>query len=319
MAGLVYDCFTFFNELDLLEIRLNVLFEAVDKFVLVEADRTFTNKEKPFYFDENKEKYKQFSNKIIHIKIVDYPETKNAWDMEHYQRNQIVRGLIGCSLDDTVLIADIDEIPNPEIIMDYKRNGKDVCALEQIFFYYYLNYQKCIDKYWYFAKIARYYEIFSNNNTPQKIRMENDTKTIKNGGWHFSYLGGVEAIKYKIQSFAHQEYNNENYINNKIENKLKLGFDIFDRKDYRFIPVKITRKSHPQYIIDNKHKYAHLIYPYINQCIVMKNTLYCLGLSLFALPKKIIIGIVKMIVPQGIVNKIKNMPLKPCPRRNARH
>jgi beta-1,4-mannosyl-glycoprotein beta-1,4-N-acetylglucosaminyltransferase len=293
----------FFNELDLLEIRLNILAEVVNKFVLVEADRTFTNKEKPFYFEENKERYRQFFDKITHIKISEYPETKDAWDMEQYQRNQIVRGIARCSLDDIILISDLDEIPNPEIIEDYKETGSGVCKLKQFHFDYFLNYQRCGEnKYWYPAKIARYTDVISNNYTPQMIRSKNDIKAIKNGGWHFSFLGGIENIKYKIRSFAHQEWNNENYINDQIEYKIRMGLDLFDRKDRRLIPVKITNKKHPQYIVDNKEKYAHLIFPHINQYIVIKNTLYCLPFLL----KKTIKRIAKIILPKSIVQRIKN-------------
>jgi len=301
---MVYDCFTFFNELDLLEIRLNVLSGVADKFVLVEADRTFSNKKKPFYFDENKERYKKFFSKIIHIKIMEYPETKDAWDMEYYQRNQIARGLLGCSSDDVVLISDLDEIPNPTIITRYRKSGTGICKLKQVAFYYYLNYQKCITKYWNPAKIMRYKEIISNNYTPQKIRMENNCKTIRNAGWHFSYLGGMESIKYKIQSFVHQEFNNATYVNDDIENKVRLGLDLFYRCA-RYIPVKITNKTYPQYIVRNHEKYGHLIYSQINYSVVIKNTLYCIGHIIINFVKRIVVGIIKTILPKRVTNKLK--------------
>jgi len=302
---MVYDCFTFFNELDLLEIRLNILSKVVDKFVLVEADRTFSNKKKSFYFEENKERYKQFSNKIIHIKIMEYPEIKDAWDMEYYQRNQIACGLAGCSSDDIVLISDIDEIPNPEIITRYRETGADICKLEQVLFYYYLNYRRCVTKHWCAAKIMRYKDIVSNNYTPQKIRSEGNGETIKNGGWHFSYLGGMDSIKHKIQSFAHQEFNNTTYVNDDIENKVRLGLDLFNRKGYRYIPVKITNKTHPQYIVQNQERYAHLIYSHINHTVVIKNTLYCIGPVFIHFLKRIVIRIIKTILPKTVTNKLK--------------
>jgi beta-1,4-mannosyl-glycoprotein beta-1,4-N-acetylglucosaminyltransferase len=319
-----------------LEIRLNILSPVVDKFVLVEADRTFSNKEKPFFYEENKERYKRFLDRIIHIKITDYnfetwqgeyckplikinmtqKEYQAAWDMEHYQRDQIARGLVNCSPDDIVIISDLDEIPNPEIIKRYKENGNSICKLEQVCFYYFLNYQQCgPNKYIYVATITRYKEIFSNDYTPDKIRWENNAKNIRNGGWHFSYLGGIESIKYKIQSFSHQEYNNENYINNKIMSKIYYGLDLFDKKGSRFIPVKINCKSHPEYIFNNINKYTHLIYPHVNQSIAIKNTLYCWGLYLFTLTKEAIIKILKKILPKSILNKIINIK-KLCEQKN---
>jgi beta-1,4-mannosyl-glycoprotein beta-1,4-N-acetylglucosaminyltransferase len=331
MSGLVYDCFMFFNELDLLEIRLNVLSEVVDKFVLVEANKTFTNKDKPFFFEENKERYKAFIDKIIHIKIEDYnfepfteveypiplvkpnmsqKEYHSAWNMEHYQRNQISRGLVHCSLDDVILISDLDEIPNPKAITHYKENGSGIYHMEQLLFYYYLNYQKGIPKYLYAAKITRYKEIVDNHYTPQNIRNYRSAKKLKHGGWHFTYLGGVEAIKYKLRSYSHQEFNNDRYINDKIETKIHKGLNLFDQIGIRFIPVKITSKSHPEYIFDNIKKYSHLIYPHINYYIIIKNTIICFIVFFFALPKKLITKIAKFILPKTIVDKIKNRNLR---------
>jgi len=297
----IYDCFLFFNELDLLEIRLNVLSEVVDKFVLVEADRTFTNKSKPFYFEKNKDRYKYFLDKIIHIKINEYPDTGDAWDMENFQRNQIEHGIAQCFPDDIILISDLDEIPNPEIIMEYKEKGCGICKLRQIHFAYFLNYQRC-DKYWYPAKIARHKDITTSDYTPQNVRSRSlkTKRTIKNGGWHFSFLGGMENIKYKIQSFSHQEWNNSHYVNNQIDKKIRMGLDIFDRKYIRLLPVRITKK-HPQYIIDNQEKYAHLIYPHVSRFIAVRNTIYCLPYLLIKKAR----AKIKKILPQCIIQKIK--------------
>jgi len=301
MTAVVYDCFLFFNELDLLEIRLNVLSEAVDKFVIVEASKTFSNKEKPFYFEDNKKRYKHFLDKIIHIKINEYFNIEDTWAMENFQRNQIERGITQCLPDDIILISDLDEIPNPQIIIDYKKNGNGICKLRQIHFAYFLNYQRC-DKYWYPAKIARYKDITSNNYTPQNIRSRllKTKMTIKNGGWHFSFLGGMENIKYKIQSFSHQEWNTDHYVNDQIDKKIRMGIDLFGRKHIRLVPVKITKK-HPQYIIDNQEKYVHLIYPHISRFIVVKNTIYCLPYLLI----RTIRAKIKKIFPQCIIHKVK--------------
>ena len=309
----VYDCFLFFNELGLLEIRLNVLFGVVDKFVLVEADRTFTNKSKLLYFDENKDRYKCFLDKIVHVKISEYPSIGDAWDMENFQRNQIEHGITQCFFDDIILISDLDEIPNPKIIMDYKKNGNGICRLRQMHFAYFLNYQRC-DKYWYPAKIARYKNITLNNYTPQNIRSRSlkTKRTIKNAGWHFSFLGGMENIKYKIQSFSHQEWNNDHYVNNQIDKKIRMGLDLFDRKHIRLIPVKITKK-HPQYIFDNQEKYAHLIYPHMNRLVVIKNTIYCLPYLLIRAIK----ATIKKILPQCIIKKIKLMCKRTTINRNV--
>ena len=118
---MIYDCFTFFNELDLLEIRLNTLNDYVDYFVLVEATKTFTGKDKPLYYNENKERFKQFENKIIHIIVDTYPDSTNPWVLENHQRNSIANGFANCKDNDIILISDLDEIPRPELIDKYKK------------------------------------------------------------------------------------------------------------------------------------------------------------------------------------------------------
>lgn len=86
--AILFDCFTFFNELDLLEIRLEELSSVVDWFVLVEATRTFSGRPKPLYFEENKERYSKFLHKIVHVKLGYMPEKpSSAWELEAFQRN----------------------------------------------------------------------------------------------------------------------------------------------------------------------------------------------------------------------------------------
>ena len=299
----VYDCFLFFNEFDLLEIRLNVLSDVVDKFVLVEADRSFSNNKKQFYFEENKERYEQFLDKIIHVKIDQYPETKDTWEMQDYQRNQIALGISQCSDSDVIIISDLDEVPNPETIKKYKDTGTGIYCLKQLHFDYYLNYQRHgKNHFWYSAKIARYKDMLNKNYSPQNVRSLKNLKAIKNGGWHFSFVGGKENIIYKIQSISMQKWNNEKYINDKIEYKIRMGLDLFDRKNIRLVPIKITTRKYPQYIIDNQEKYSHLICQHINHYIAIKNTLYCIPYYLFSSIKQII----KAILPERVVAKLKN-------------
>lgn len=137
---MVYDCFTFFNELDILEIRLNTLKNIADKFVLVEATRTHQGKEKPLYYADNKERYKEFEDKIIHIVIDQYPphEGKSAWTLERYQRDMISKGWKDCKEDDIILVSDVDEIPNPETIVAYK-DQPGVFVFRQSMYYYFIN------------------------------------------------------------------------------------------------------------------------------------------------------------------------------------
>ena len=81
---MIYDCFTFFNELDLLEIRLKILNDYVDKFVLVEAAKTHSGLPKPLYFNENKQRFLPYQDKIVHISLDNMPESQNSWVLEKF-------------------------------------------------------------------------------------------------------------------------------------------------------------------------------------------------------------------------------------------
>jgi len=281
---MIYDCFTFFNELDLLEIRLNILNDTVDKFVLVEATKTHSGKNKPLYFEQNKERFKKFCDKIIHIVVDDYPEYETSWTYENYQRNCITRGLINCKDNDIILISDLDEIPNPQIVTKYAKTD-GIKLLEQNMYYYFVNCINVDSLIWPLGtKILSYKDFLhsldnieikyndyliqklNEGTTPTKIRMYLDVKHIKNAGWHFSYCGGVEAIAYKIKSFSHQEFNSTEYTDlSEIEKRIKNGEDIFGRKEFKYEIVKLD-SSFPKYILDNKEKYSHLIYNISEQC-----------------------------------------------------
>lgn len=122
---MIFDCFTFFNEFRILELRLAELSETVDRFVLVEADRTFQGDPKPFWFDERKSELARYLPKIIHVKLV-FPDDVGLhpidqrvigwredanWRREFYQRNAIARGIADAAPRDLVIVSDVDEIP----------------------------------------------------------------------------------------------------------------------------------------------------------------------------------------------------------------
>ena len=130
----VYDCFTFYNEFELLELRLKSLWDIVDYFVIVEADKNHTNKPKPFYFAERKDEFKEFLPKIRNIQLnvdIDYKGVGD-WSIENGQRNGILYGLSDAAPDDLIFISDADEIPAPDILKRINENKTPLitfCAL----------------------------------------------------------------------------------------------------------------------------------------------------------------------------------------------
>lgn len=116
--GKVYDCFLFFNEYDILDIRFHELYDHVDKFVIVESCEGFAGHPKPFRFEKAKERYAQFLDKVIYVKLHERQQTDNPWVREHWQRDQIMRGLVGCDPDDVIFISDCDEIFEWKIVKE---------------------------------------------------------------------------------------------------------------------------------------------------------------------------------------------------------
>ena len=128
---MIIDCCTLFNELDLLEIRLNSLAPYVDKFVVCEWELTHSGKRKKLFLDENWDRFNKFN--IIYLVPNGYCNP-DPWRMENYQRNYLYKGIEGERSDSTILISDVDEIPN---LVDYKFGSNGVSR--QKLYYYYLN------------------------------------------------------------------------------------------------------------------------------------------------------------------------------------
>ena len=237
---MIIDCFIFYNELDLLTYRLNLLNNVVDYFVIVESTHTFVGKNKKLFYNDNKDLFKMFSNKIIHIIVDDFPykypninvSNNHVWNNEFFQRNAISRGINSInnlSNSDLIIISDLDEIPNP-YTLDNIRKGDiivDINILEMDLYYYNLN-TKFKDK-WTLCKIITYKKYNELNVTCNNIRNISCSK-ILNGGWHLSYFGDKYFIQNKIQNFSHQELNILEYTDlQKIEEKLKKGKDLYNR------------------------------------------------------------------------------------------
>jgi len=268
----VYDCFIFFNELDLLEIRLNTLDEFVDYFVLVESTITHSGKDKPLYYRDNKDRFSKFSNKIIHIVVEDTPNG-NSFERDVFQKNCMIRGLKNCDDDDLVITSDLDEIPNPRALSEVIKNCQHdkVYHFAQDLFYYFLNlkeisgnllsytgeFQGVSEKKWLGSKLCKFK--FLKDKPVSILRhpeMKNVGVRVPQGGWHFTYLGGEEKIKTKLESFSHQEFNNDQ-IKSRILENVKSNRDIFYRPS-NFVKVNLD-DSFPRYILENKQKYQNLI------------------------------------------------------------
>ena len=131
----IYDCFTFYTEFELLELRLKSLWNIVDYFVIVESNRTFSNKPKKLQFLERQGEFKEFFSKIRHVTFnaenVPYSGVGD-WSIEVSQRNAIMAGLQDAQPDDLVFISDLDEIPAPDILKRIQENQTFQCLVSDL-------------------------------------------------------------------------------------------------------------------------------------------------------------------------------------------
>ena len=229
----IYDCFTFFNELELLELRFASLWDVVDRFVIVEADKTHANEPKPFNFYEHIRDYEKYLSKVEYVmdtSVVPYKGVGD-WSIENNQRNNIIKGLSSAAPDDLIMISDADEFPDPAIIRTIRDSFNDKSKhVDVVAFYDTTPYTKnklvpfhcgmrindfldlspvgCQQKFhsYYFDWVCRKLPWsgtvigkFKHMKSPQAFRNARESlPRITNGGWHFSNMGGVDKVVEKM-------------------------------------------------------------------------------------------------------------------------
>ena len=230
----IYDCFTFFNELEILELRFASLYDVVDRFVIVEADKTHANKPKPFNFYQHLNDFKKYLPKVKYIMdttIVPYKGVGD-WSIENHQRNSIMNGLTEAAPDDLIMISDADEIPDPAIIKTIRESFTDKSKRVDLVAFYdaspftkgklipfhcgmnvadFLNLSPIsfhLRSYLYYFNLRSPLPCegtslckFKHLKSPQNLRnVRKGLPRIVNGGWHFSYMGGAKRVTEKMQA-----------------------------------------------------------------------------------------------------------------------
>lgn len=248
----IYDCFTFLNELDLLEIRLNELNDVVDYFVLVESKKTWQNNTKSCIFLDNQDRFKQFLHKIIRVEVPIENFTKIPQHNEEMSWNYIINGLKNAEEEDLILLSALDEIPNKSAIQNaIEMNNFPKCVFMQ-FYQYYLNtiFNIMGVQGWRGTFITKFKNL-QKNNLYNFIGNRQSCPIIK-GGWHFSFLGNEDNVWTKVHSYTHSEFNffsKEHYKN--VIADLK---DPFNRNETYFIGIEDV-KNLPIHVQNNLEKY----------------------------------------------------------------
>lgn len=266
----IYDCFPFYNELDLLDLRLAELYNHVDHFVIVEATTTFQSTPKQLFLKDNWDRYAQYHDKMIHIVVDDAPGDPDAWVNDIFQRNAIMRGLDGADPEDICIIGDADEILRPETIDHIRANPKDIMGFRMPYFNFKLNYMLVNNNesyhVWTVACRRKFLEApdaFRGtrfNLTQLPMNYEDDTiRMYEHAGWHFTYLGDTEFVKNKIRSFAHTELNNDQVLSNiDVDAMIARGVGFNPQDPRPFTPVAVD-DYFPRTVVDNLAQYQDRI------------------------------------------------------------
>jgi beta-1,4-mannosyl-glycoprotein beta-1,4-N-acetylglucosaminyltransferase len=239
----VIDAFPFNNELEILDIRFETLFDVVDRFILVEAMTTHGGKPKELVFQNNLDRYQKYLHKVTYLVIPEFPVfegtvTDKSWARERYQRDYIMQSLKDCKDDDIIIVSDVDEIPNTQAVAAFKQilsgdnAGCDFMASLEMDLYYYNEHTKEKEK-WNEAKILTYGKL--KQLSPCGARYEKYLPVLGNAGRHLSYFGGVDKIIQKIEDTAHQELNTPYFKDpNHIKKAIENGTDLFNRDYVKF-------------------------------------------------------------------------------------
>ena len=295
----IFDCFMYFDEETVLELRLNILNKYIDYFVIVESSFTHKGDKRDLKF--NHQKFKKFKDKLIYITYDEEPPKirknlinekdneaiksfkyiENAILRENSQRNEVLKGLGSAKDDDIILISDVDEIPNLERL-DLSKIHEKIFLFKQDMFYYKFNLKLpnldwtgtkgCRKK---FLKSPQWLRNIKDRKYPF-YRLDTffsdtkyiDIKIISNGGWHFSNLKTASEIEFKLKSYLHHREFDENPLSvEEINDLIKNKQAIYDLKvDKRVNKIgdgskleKYPSNKLPKFLQDNLNDYKEWI------------------------------------------------------------
>ncbi len=289
----IFDCFMYFDEEIVLDLRLNMLNSYVDYFIIVESSFTHKGDKRDLRFDIKK--FNKFREKIIYLTYDEMPSQiekvfendsedeksrkfiLNAAYRESEQRNFISKGLKNAHDEDMILVSDVDEIPNLQNL-NFKKIKNEIIIFKQDMFYYKLN-LKMPDMIWSGTKGCKKKKFIN----PQWIRNIKDKKYpfyrldtffsdkkyinikfIDNGGWHFSNIKTPQEIEHKLKSYLHHREFDVNplsleQIKNIIQNKQAIYDLKVDKKVNKIgngsLLEEYPLSKLPSYLKENKEKY----------------------------------------------------------------
>lgn len=280
----VYDCFCYFNEDMLLELRLETLWDYVDYFVISEASYSHSGVARATQFDIGR--FNKYASKIRYIQLDERPEGPNDfWKNENFIRNNLAKGLFDAKPNDLIIISDLDEIPNPQKIKDYQSKYLRGDFDQRYYSYFLNNYWlgdvdangnlKLHSNIWRGSKITTYHhfiDFFKGNATSVRSYKSSgiwrsikrawfrrfNIQLIEDGGWHFTWVFTMENLVKKIENTAHQEYNRKEYKDPAyIEKMIRSGRD-FHKLNSRYQAQPLDQQF-PKYLVQHPERFEKFL------------------------------------------------------------
>ena len=260
----VFDCFLFFNEVELLRARIEYLEPVVDFFVIVECSYTHQGHSRNLIFPSISDSLPVEEGRVIYVPVEDLPESKDSWSLERHHRSAIRRGLGAARPEDVVLISDLDEIPRRELIGDLEGwlSKPVIFSLKMTNYYLNLISKRPWNR---GTRCARFRDL----GDPNQLRDQKRFFIVPDAGWHISYLGTIEQLVLKQQSYAHVEYSGERWISIRhLERSRKLGVRFLGAWVFRVVPDAdcfpgMPREQFPNYYHPGRTRLQTLLaYPY---------------------------------------------------------
>jgi beta-1,4-mannosyl-glycoprotein beta-1,4-N-acetylglucosaminyltransferase len=267
---MVYDCFPFFNELDLLEVRLQEHGSQVDRFVIGESPLTFSGREKPLFFWEHRDRYAAFAGKIHHLVIEPHPAPEVTWDRERHQRAELKRGLQEAQPGDLIYSSDADEILRAEVFERCLREGPGrVWCPELRHVCYYVNCQPYCPPdnagVWRLARLA-FREDWGEFD-PQQMRdfwgcpERLPLVCVPDAGWHYSWMGGYEAVQAKFAACSDRtEFVQSKASQDWVDGCLRIGRDLWTGR-VMYPPRRPEGCDLPRYLREHLDRFPALVHP----------------------------------------------------------
>jgi beta-1,4-mannosyl-glycoprotein beta-1,4-N-acetylglucosaminyltransferase len=283
----VVDAFSFFNELDLLEIRLAILDDFVDLFILTESKVMFNGELKPLYFEENKFRFTKYLHKIHHVILEDLPQSKSDLESveKFYGSTEVNRQVslrtlhnrsipsdncppvmiaefyfkeflmvtlseLNLELDAHIFISDLDEIWNPFSRFPRKEG---ICLLKLRSYYYYLNLESNDQYHNWTGPIRLTYRTLLKYGVNESRRHNGKFRwLIYKAGWHFTAMGGLSSIQEKIAIWLDEDFGSLS------RNDAESQFNQLKELRGRNIKFRVSMKHLPEYIKSNQARYSNM-------------------------------------------------------------